>query len=131
MAEKQKVIYGVFDLPYLALRASSVRWRVHDYGIISVAPADLPLHKFLAVVNKPAHPCFGDAGNVGILLGPGNHALRGVYVGNMGPGCGSSQCGTSRISKEIKHLYLPGGVCFQGRTDKRGKPVPIGCLLRK
>ena len=37
---------GILDLPDLALGTAAVGGRVHDDGVIMVAPAELPLHEF-------------------------------------------------------------------------------------
>lgn len=41
-----------FDLPDFAFRTSSVRWRVHDNGIIMITASDLAFYEFDAVTTS-------------------------------------------------------------------------------
>src|SRR5699024_5760898 len=56
--QSDKRMDGVLDLPDLAFGSSSVGWRIHDYGVIMIAPADLPFHELHAVVHQPAYGGF-------------------------------------------------------------------------
>lgn len=88
-----------FYFPYFPFRSSAIGRRVHNNGIISIAPADFPLHEFHAVIHQPSDGGIPKAGGDGIFLCPGDHAFGSVHMGDAGAGFGSGQGGTAGISE--------------------------------
>ena len=78
-----KGIQVVLQLPHLAGGAPAIGGRVHDDGVIASAPADLPLHKLGAVVHDPADGGLLQAGALGVLPGPLDHALGRIHMAHI------------------------------------------------
>ena len=43
------------DLPYFSFGTTAIRGRIHDNGIVMIAPSDLTLYKLYTVINYPAY----------------------------------------------------------------------------
>ena len=94
-----------------------------------VAPAQLPLHKGLCILNDKAGVFLRDAAEVAVFLGPEHHALGRVHVGDVGPRRRAGQRGPAGIGKQVQHsgLALPAG----GGTNLLLHKGPVGSLFRE
>jgi len=117
---------SIFYLPDFSFWTSSVGRRIHNNGIIMIAPADFPFYEFYAVINKPADRSVCKSGGGSVFFCPGNHALGSVYMGNACAGSGSGQSRASCVGKKIQYFYRSSGI-----ADFFPKPVPVYRLFRK
>ena len=60
-AQFHQGVNGVLDLPDLALGSPPVGGRIHDDGVIVIAPPDLPFYEFDTVIHQPAEAAFSFA----------------------------------------------------------------------
>ena len=99
----------VLDLPDFTFRPSSVGRRIHDDGVIVIAPADLPLDKFAAVIHQPADGRFSQSGELGVLSCPADHALGCIHVCDLGTRRGSRGRSAAGVGEEIQNTDIFSG----------------------
>ena len=95
-----------FDFPDFPLGSSSVRRRIHDNGVVVIAPADLPLDKFSAVVHKPADVSFAKTGQLRIFPGPAHHAFGGIHMCDCCPCRSGCRSGSAGIGEEVENTDI-------------------------
>ena len=121
-----KVVDGIFDFPDFTFRASAVGWRIHNDGVVMVAPADLALYEFDTIIHQPADRRVLKSGRYCVFFCPCDHALGGVHMGYAGACSGCSKCGTAGVSEQIQYFNRSSGISYFIR-----EPVPVGGLLRE
>ena len=124
--ELYKSVQILFQLPDLAGGAPAIGRRIHDDGIISSSPLDLPLHKLGAVIHDPADGLIVKPGNSGVVLCPGYHPLCRVNMTDAGSGSGTGNGGAAGIGKQVQHIDGPSRI-----ADLVHAPIPVGCLFRE
>ena len=94
------------DRRKVAARSAAIAGRIHDDGVVSVAPSLLPKHKFQTVVYDIADLGIRKAALLGVLLGPLHHAL---HVGGL-DGHAGGHLGDARIARRAVELGDPGAL---------------------
>ena len=92
---------SILDFPDLTLGTASVGRGIHDNSVIMVSTADFPLHNFTQSSTSQRYGFIGQTGGNGVFLGPVDHALGGVHMGDAGSGCRGGQSGAACIGKKI------------------------------
>lgn len=100
-------IDAFLDLPDFARRSAAIRRRIHNNPVIPASPANLPLHKFFAVVYDITDRRLGKSGQPRVLFGLLYHAARRVHVTNGSASRGRSDGRAPGIRKQIQYLYRP------------------------